>query len=192
MTCGIAIGKVGQFGRPQPKSERFTMAISRKPKLKAVEPTDTPEAAPAPTFTPEALAALLNEVSALRAQVASATEAAAPARMSVAGKSEQSIKNEMLVIQAFKRAGYGNVVPHKDVMTFNRWVSQGFRPIVGTKSLKINNLRLFHKTQVRALTPEERGEMKAQSADAVARNEKPKGNGKAASVHHLNPQQLPL
>ena len=30
------------------------MAINRKPKIKAVEPTVTPEAAPAPTFTPEA------------------------------------------------------------------------------------------------------------------------------------------
>ena len=117
------------------------MAINRnKPsKIKVVETPVTPETVnPAATFSPEALAALLNEVSALRAKVAEAT----PAKMSIAGKSAQSIKNEMLVIQAFKRAGYGNVVPHKDVMTFNRWVSQGFRPTVGTKSLKIKNLRV--------------------------------------------------
>jgi hypothetical protein len=164
------------------------MAINRKSKLVAVNPI-IQAANPAPTLTPQALTALLAEVAALKAQLASAAEAKAS---TINDKSSTSAQNELAVIKAFKARGFGVVTPRVDVLTFNRWVAKGFRPIVGSKSIKVKNLRLFHKSQVRQLTAEERGAMAAQSADAVARNEKPKGNGKAASVHQLNPQQGPL
>ena len=75
------------------------------------------------------------------------------------------------LVKAFKKAGFGVVTPHVDVMTFNRWMAKGYRPMEGSKSLKIRNLRLFHKTQVRSITPEERAELEAQSAAAVARHQ---------------------
>jgi hypothetical protein len=86
------------------------------------------------------------------------------------GKSERSMANEVAVVRAFRKAGFGNVTPHVDVMTFNRWASKGFRPKEGTKSLKIKNLRLFHKSQVRPLTSEEKQAAKEQSEAAVARH----------------------
>jgi hypothetical protein len=85
-------------------------------------------------------------------------------------KTERSLKNEIAVVKAFEKAGFGVVTPHVDVMTFNRWMAKGYRPMEGSKSLKIRNLRLFHKTQVRSITPEERAELEAQSAAAVARH----------------------
>jgi hypothetical protein len=96
------------------------------------------------------------------------------------GRSERSMQNEIAVVKAFKKAGFGNVTPHVDVMTFNRWLSKGFRPMEGSKSLKIKNLRLFHRTQVRQLTVEEKTAMQEQSDAAVARH--------TASVVQLNPQ----
>jgi DNA invertase Pin-like site-specific DNA recombinase len=36
-----------------------------------------------------------------------------PAKMSIAGKSEQSIKNEIAVVKAFKKARFGSVKPIK-------------------------------------------------------------------------------
>jgi hypothetical protein len=98
------------------------------------------------------------------------------------GKTERSLKNEIAVVKAFKKAGFGVVIPHLDVMTFNRWMAKGFRPLEGSKSLRVLNLRLFHKTQVRSITPEERAELEAQSAAAIARHQA------ASNVTQLNPQ----
>jgi hypothetical protein len=85
-----------------------------------------------------------------------------------AGKSDQSAKNEILVLKAFKRAGYGIVRPHEDVRTYNRWLAAGLKVKEGEHSLKVGNLRLFHESQVRALTPEEKEEMQAKNDAAVA------------------------
>jgi hypothetical protein len=108
-------------------------------------------------------------------------QATKPAAMN--GKSERSIANEIAVTKAFKKAGFGNVVPHKDVMTFNRWMAQGFRPVEGSKSLKIRNLRLFHKSQVRKLTADELKASKDQSEAAIARH-----TAKVTPLHPGNPQ----
>lgn len=85
------------------------------------------------------------------------------------GKSERSIKNEIQCVKAFKKAGFGNVTPHVDVMSFNRWAAKGFRPIEGTKSVKVLNLRLFHVSQVRELTLDEKQKLAKQNSEAVAR-----------------------
>jgi len=86
------------------------------------------------------------------------------------GKGERSMQNEIAVVKAFKRAGFGNVKPHEDVKTFNRWVAAGYRPLEGSKSLKIKNLRLFHKSQVRPITAEEKAALAEQNEAAVARH----------------------
>jgi hypothetical protein len=55
----------------------------------------------------------------------------------------------------------------------------GLRPMEGSKSLRVGNLRLFHKSQLRPLTMEEKQAAKAQSEAAVARH--------TASVTELHP-----
>jgi hypothetical protein len=90
----------------------------------------------------------------------------------MAGKTDRSIQNEIQTIKAFKKAGFGNVTPHKDVLTFNKWLAQGLRPIPGSKSLRIGNLRLFHKSQCQAVTSDEKVANAKQQAAAVARHDK--------------------
>jgi hypothetical protein len=119
------------------------------------------------TFTPAALKAVIAEAVAL-AMAGKKADGKAAAQ---AGKSERSLKNEIAVVKAFKKAGFGDVRPHIDVKTFNRWVAEGLRPIEGSKSLKIKNLRLFHRTQCRAITLEEKAALQAQSDAAVARHD---------------------
>lgn len=122
---------------------------------------------PTATFTPKAL----QEVIAQAVALALAGQKESGKAAALAGKSERSLKNEIAVVKAFKKAGFGDVTPHVDVMTFNRWMAKGFRPMEGSKSLKVKNLRLFHKTQVRGITPEERAALQAQSDAAVARHD---------------------
>lgn len=146
----------------------------------------TTDASPEVSFSPQALQALLEEVTAGRKLIADTkaalTEQKAeldalktkvadqPVRLSVAGKSERSIKNEIAVVRAFKAKGFGNVTPHVDVKTFNKWMLDGLRPMEGSKSLRVGNLRLFHKSQLRPLTMEEKQAAKAQSEAAIARH----------------------
>lgn len=124
------------------------------------------------TFTPAALQAVIAEAVAL----ALAGKKADSKAMAQAGKSERSIKNEIAVVKAFKKAGYGDVKPHVDVMTFKRWVANGLRPMEGSKSLKVKNLRLFHKSQCRTITLEEKAAAEEQMQAAIARHEADKGN----------------
>ena len=146
----------------------------------------TTDASPEVSFSPQALQALLEEVTAGRDLIADTmaalTEQKAeldalktkvadqPVRLSGAGKSERSIKNEIAVVRAFKAKGFGNVTPHVDVKTFNKWMLDGLRPMEGSKSLRVGNLRLFHKSQLRPLTMEEKQAAKAQSEAAIARH----------------------
>jgi hypothetical protein len=147
-------------------------------------PTNTIEAAanPVPTLTPEKLAELINEVTALRAAVAKAETT----KLSVAGKSEQSIKNEIAAVRAFKRLGI-TAKPNFDTFTFNRWISKGMRPKEGSKSVRVANLRLFHVSQCRKLTADELAAQTEQPKAAEAR----KGKGpKVVPIHgEANPPQ---
>ena len=85
----------------------------------------------------------------------------------VDGKTERSIQNEIAVVKAFKKAGFGTVTPHGDVMTYNRWLAKGFKVKAGEHALKVKNLRLFHKTQVEAITLEEKAAIAASMSKAV-------------------------
>jgi len=89
----------------------------------------------------------------------------------VAGKTERSIQNEVKTARAFKKAGFADAVPHVNVKTYNRWLSEGRRVIEGCKSVKVANLRLFHISQTRLITLEEKQAMQEQSDAAIARHE---------------------
>lgn len=130
------------------------------------------------TFTPEALQAVIAQAVAL----AMADKKAANKPLAKAAQSDRSLKNAIKTVKAFKKAGFGDVKPHEDVLTFNRWMAKGFRPMEGSKSLKVGNLRLFHKSQVRQLSVEEKAEMQAQSDAAIARHTE------QSNVTNINPQ----
>jgi hypothetical protein len=99
-----------------------------------------------------------------------AFEAEKPAKLAVAGKSEKAIKNEIQTVRAFKRLGI-NATPHVDTFTFNIWISKGIRPKEGSKSVRVNNLRLFHKSQCRPITKDELKAMKDQQTAAIQRQQ---------------------
>lgn len=64
------------------------------------------------------------------------------------GRTEASLKLDILVVKAFKRAGYGEVTPRQDVMTYNKWLASGWKVKSGEKAVKCRQFRLFHKSQV--------------------------------------------
>jgi hypothetical protein len=127
---------------------------------------ETPEipASPAVTFN--------LQDPALQAIIAQAVAVALAAKEAekAAGKSDQSAKNEMRTISAFKKKGYGIVKPHEDVRTFNKWVGAGLRPKEGEHAVKVQNLRLFHKSQCRPLTKEEAAGFEAKAKDKAAKS----------------------
>ena len=107
----------------------------------------------------------------------------APAKVSMAGKTDAQIKGEIATAQAFKKAGYGVVKPREDVRSFRLWALAGYRPKEGTKAVKVGQFRLFHQSQVRKLTSEEKAATKEQQQAAVARHDKAKGKGNVTELH---------
>jgi len=123
--------------------------------------TKTAKARPV-SFSPEELQAVIAKAtaeavaqatSALRAEMQTAL--AAKPSATINGKSDVSAKNDLAVLRTFKRQGFTDIQPRKNVLTFNRWRDLGRRPVEGSKSLKVNGLRLFHITQTRELTKAE-------------------------------------
>ena len=53
-----------------------------------------------------------------------------------------------MVVKAFKRAGFGEVTPRQDVMTYNKWLASGHKVKPGERATRVKQFRLFHKTQV--------------------------------------------
>jgi hypothetical protein len=150
--------------------------------------TPTNEAKPV-TFSPEKMAEILNEITETRKLVAEqmaeiAALKAQPAKAKAAnGQSEVSHKNELAAIKAFKKAGFGIIKPNIDTFTFGRWVAKGYRPVEGSKSVKVNGLRLFCQKQVRELTAEEKAAVKAKADEAVDANK-----AKIVSLTEAHPQ----
>ena len=58
---------------------------------------------------------------------------------------ERSTDMDSFCIRAFKRAGIENVRPREDVLTYGKWVEQGFKVKQGT--VRVKNLRLFHRSR---------------------------------------------
>ncbi len=90
----------------------------------------------------------------------------------------------MACIKAFKKRLGIIVKPKVDVKTFNLWVAEGVRPKEGEHAVKVANLRLFHVSQCRKLTPEEAKAFKAKAAEQAA-----KRASKSATVVPINGAQ---
>jgi len=100
------------------------------------------------TFTPAALKQVLDAAIAEAVAAALGKAASVPKNTLVDGKTEASLKIDILVVKAFKRAGFGEVQPRVDVMTYNKWLASGHKVKPGEKATKIKQFRLFHKSQV--------------------------------------------
>ncbi len=85
------------------------------------------------------------------------------------GVSARSVENAKRTAIAFKKLGIKDAIPHQNVKTFNRWMAEGRRPIEGSKAVKVSNLRLFHISQTRLISMEEKAALKAQSDEAISR-----------------------
>ncbi len=124
---------------------------------------------PAATFSPEALCRLVNEVTEQRKLIAElmAGKSAKPAKRKV----PTSADNDTLAIKIFTKAGFTDIQPRVNLLTFRKWVELGRRPIEKSKALKVNNLRLWHITQTRIMTKAELKALKEQAAAATVRRE---------------------
>jgi hypothetical protein len=123
---------------------------------------------------------------ALQAIIAQAVAVAMAAKEAEkpAGKSDQSTKNEIAAMKAFKKRGFGIIKPHIDTKTFNKWVAEGLRPKEGEHAVPVANLRLFHRSQCRPLSKEEAAGFKAKADERVVAN-KQKIDAAAKSNHAL-------
>lgn len=117
------------------------------------------------TFSPEALQQVIAQAV---AEALKAREAKVPANKLVDSRTEASLKIDILVVKAFKRAGYGEVKPREDVQTYNRWLAAGFKVKPGEKATKIKQFRLFHKSQVEFVGEPSKAEQQAEADAAKA------------------------
>jgi hypothetical protein len=142
---------------------------------KTPKTTKTRPVTPAASITPEALEAMLANMAELRATVAryqAEAEAVTKAMSNAKPATSKSAENEWKTIKAFKKAGFKDVKPRENVLTFNKWMELGRRPVEGSKSLRINNLRLFHIDQTRPLTKADQAKIKEQKQAFEARKAK--------------------
>jgi hypothetical protein len=121
-----------------------------------------------PTFSPEELNTILNDALAKQRAEFEATMAAMSAK-GIKPKANTN-KTDAAVLAAFKRAGYTDLVLFDrtktlaeqgstvTILTFNKWMDLGRRPIEGEHALRVRgtSFRLFHKSQTRVATVEER------------------------------------
>ena len=120
------------------------------------------------TFTPAALKQVLDAAIAEAVAAALGKAASVPKNTLVDGKTEASLKIDILVVKAFKRAGFGEVQPRVDVMTYNKWLASGHKVKPGEKATKVRQFRLFHRSQVEAVEVPSKAEMQAEADAAVA------------------------
>ena len=132
------------------------------------------------TMSPEKLQELLT--AAVAAALAAQPKADKPNTL-VDGKTERSLKNEILAVKAFKKAGFGNVEPHKDIKTYNRWLAEGRKVIPGEHGVKVKNLRLFHIKQTKVISAEEKADALAKVQKAIKEYDEQKNTNNVTPLH---------
>jgi hypothetical protein len=100
-----------------------------------------------PTLTKDALRSLISEL----LQEAITANPGSIAKTMLPKAERQKVDTEALAVKAFRRAGFGDVKPNVDVLTFNRWLIAGRRVKKGEHSIKVGGLRLFHTSQTEAM-----------------------------------------
>ena len=148
--------------RKAAKAKAPTMPLAQAVAMAANAPKAEPKTV---TVTVEQL----EELIAKRLEAAMAKAPAPVAKPKASGQSAQSQRNDWLAVNAFKKAGFGTVIPRQDVKSYSLWVQEGFKPKAGTKAVKVKNLRLFHSSQVEPITAKEKAEILANKAAYIQR-----------------------
>lgn len=112
---------------------------------------------------------------AIIAQAVAAAVAQRDAQQASSTKADSSAKMEALTLKAFKKAGFTDVQPRVNTLTYNKWLEQGRIVKEGEKAIKAKNLRLFHVSQTRPVTPKDKAALaeKAAAKEAKANPAKP-------------------
>lgn len=76
-----------------------------------------------------------------------AKRAKAKTKASEAEIEASRLRNNELVMEAFTKAGFTDVQPRINVLTYDKWVEQGRRVRKGEKSIRVGNFNLFHADQ---------------------------------------------
>lgn len=119
----------------------------------------TEHANPPVTLTPEALQAVIATAvaAALAAKGKKAKgtgEKKGRKPLTDEQKAANKVKVEAETVKTFKAAGYKDVQPRVNVMTYNKWIENGRRVKKGEKSIKVGSFPLFHVDQTEPLTVE--------------------------------------
>lgn len=112
----------------------------------------TEHANPPVTLTPEALQAVIATAvaAALAAKGKKAKgtgEKKGRKPLTDEQKAANKVKVEAETVKTFKAAGYKDVQPRVNVMTYNKWIENGRRVKKGEKSIKCGSFPLFHIDQ---------------------------------------------
>jgi hypothetical protein len=139
--------------------------------------------------TPETLAAMIQ--SAGQAALANAKND----RMDTfkAGKGEAQVRADVAISKAFVKKGYKDVVlfdrtkplasQEPTVLTYNKWMELGRKVKEGEHAVKYKQFRLFHKSQTRIATTEERKENFAKMQEAIRKyNDAKKGKSEEVTA----------
>lgn len=78
-----------------------------------------------------------------------AKRGAAP--LSEAEKAAFMANNDAECVKVFTKAGYTDVQPRVNVLTYNKWIEKGRKVKKGEKSVRVNGFALFHANQTEAL-----------------------------------------
>jgi hypothetical protein len=124
-----------------------------------------PVANPAPTLTPDALNAIIGEhvQRALAEQYQQFQAQLAEAKAAAKGKTS-SDDLEAATVKAFRKAGFADVQPRVNTLTYDLWLKKGFKVKAGEKSIKVRMLRLFHADQVEPISSKEAQQILAEKA----------------------------
>lgn len=105
---------------------------------------------------PQVIAALLGKMQSASPTKASLKKAAENAPLQ--SKEDRKFAFEQATIAAFKKAGFPDAIPNKDILTYGRWEALGFRVKSGEKAIRVKmkgrkgpGLPMFHKSQVEAI-----------------------------------------
>jgi len=134
-----------------------------------------------PTLTADALRNLISEVVA----EALSKRPDTAARNVLPKQERERIDYEALAVKAFRKAGYGEIKPRIDVKTYNLWLAEGFKVKPVEHGVKVQQLRLFHRSQCRELTAEEKTGFKAKADERIIAN-KQKIDAAAKKVVPIN------
>jgi len=135
------------------------------------------------TFNPEPLKAVLDQAVAAALAKHDAKSKPTIAANSNSKAPQNAAQMDQRVVKAFRRAGFTDAQPRLNVLTYRKWLEQGYRVKPGEKSVKVAQFRLFHASQTQPFNP---------STERTVVPLKPKKGKKAAKAPAAAPVQPEL